>query len=131
MKFGPIDGSTEEVQDLLQNNGLQLEDYLEKPAAPLKTRYLVVAGAILLVGLVASVALGTFVSAPSKAVITLVNLVPFGGGVWLTVSVQLRFRSGLASLATAVSAFLMLLIAAGIFSLQDAAEFIKGLPKDK
>lgn len=130
MKLGPIDGSTEEVQDLLENNGLRLQNYLQKPAAPLTTRYLVISGAIFLVGLV-FVALGTFESVPFERVITLVNLIAFGGGVWLTVNIQLRYRNGPATFATAVGASLMLLIAAGIFSLQDAAEFIKGLPKDK
>ena len=35
MKLGPVDGSVEEVRDLLENNGLRLEDYLEKSAAGL------------------------------------------------------------------------------------------------
>jgi len=127
MKLGPVDGSTEEVCDLLENNGLRLEDYLEKPAAPLKTRYLIIPVAIFMIGLLAVVIFG---SVSSRAVVTLLYLVGFGGGTWLTVSIQLRFRNGPATFATAVGGLLMLLIAAGIFSLQDTAEFLKGLRKD-
>ena len=126
MKLGPVDGSTEEVCDLLENNGLRLEDLLQKPPPPLKTRYLIIPALIFMIGLLAVV---TFGSASSKAVVTLLYLLAFGGGTWLTVSIQLRFRNGPATFAAAVGALLMLLIAAGIFSLQDSAEFIKGLRK--
>ena len=127
MKLGPIDGSTEEVCNLLENNGLRVEDLLQKPPAPLKTLYLIIPVAIFMIGLLAVV---TFGSASSKAVVTLLYLLAFGGGTWLTVSIQLRFRNGPATFATAVGGLLMLLIAAGIFSLQDTAEFLKGLRKD-
>jgi peptidoglycan/LPS O-acetylase OafA/YrhL len=127
MKLGPVDGNAEEVRDLLENNGLRLEDFLEKAAAPLKTRYLIIPGVIFAVGLLAVVAFG---SESSKTIRTLLYLLAFGGGMWLTVSIQLRFRNGPATFAAAVGALLMLLIAAGIFSLQDTAEFVKGIRKD-
>lgn len=127
MKLGPIDGSTKEVQDLLENNGLRLADYLQKPPVPLKTLYLVVPSAIFAVGLIASVVIGAFLGELHKAVITLINLVTLGGGVWLTVCIQLRFHSALATLATAVGALVMLLVAAEVFTLRDAAEFVRGL----
>lgn len=127
MKLGPLDGSTDEVRDLLENNGLRLEDYLEKPAAPLKTVYLIIPVTIFMFGLLAVV---TFGSTSSKVVVTLLYLLAFGGGTWLTVSIQLRFRNGAATFTTAMGGLLMLLIAAGIFSLQDTAEFLKGLRKD-
>ncbi len=127
MKLGPIDGNAEEVRDLLENNGLRLEDFLEKPVAPLETRYVITPGAIFAAGLLAVVVFG---GVWSKTVVTLLYLLSFGGGVWLTVSIQLRFRNGIGTFAAAIGALLMLLVAAGIYSLQDAAEFIKGLRKD-
>ncbi len=121
MKLGPVHGNAEEVRDLFENNGLRLEDYLENPAAPLKTFYLIIPGAIFMIGLLAVV---TFGNVSSKEVVTLLYLMAFGGGMRLTVNIQLCFRNGLATFAAAVGGLLMLLIAAGIFSLQDTAEFL-------
>ncbi len=53
MRMGPLDGSVEEVRGLLENNGLKLEEYLEKATVPLKTRFLVIPGMFFAVSLCA------------------------------------------------------------------------------
>ena len=128
MKLGPVDGTIEEVRDLLENNGLRIGDFLEKPTTPLQTIYLIIPAAMSITGLLAVVALR---GVASSKVLTLLYLLAFGGGAWLTVGVQLRYRNGLATFAAATGAFLMLMIAAGLFSLQDTADFLKALRKDK
>jgi len=126
MKLGPANGNAAEVSDLLQNNGLQLEDFMEKPAEGLKTRYIFIPAAIFIIGLLVVVWFG---SSSSKEALTLLYLLTFGGGTWLTVSIQLSVRNGLATFVVAIGALLMLLMADGTFSLQDTADFVKGLRK--
>ena len=51
MKVGPVDGSVQEVQDLFENHGLNIKDYLEKPSSPLKSRFLVIPVVVFLLSL--------------------------------------------------------------------------------
>ena len=60
---------------------------------------------------------------------TLIYLIGFGGGTWLTVSTQIRFKNILATFVVAIGAILMILVASGIFSPKEAAEFIKEINK--
>lgn len=124
MKLGPIDGSVEEVSGLLENNGLKLGDYLEKPQLPLKTRYLVAPGTI--VGL-AGIIVATLSTHMSDVLLGVVYVIGVGTTAWLTVSVQVRFKNAVATFATALGAVLYLLVAAGIFSLAETASFIRGV----
>jgi len=127
MRLGPVNGTVQEVRDLLENNGLKLEDYLEKPPAALRTRYLVIPAILLLSMLTLIVALRS----TSAEIVTLNFLLAFAAGLWLTASIQLRFKNILATFVVAVGALLMILVAAGIFSPKDSAEFLKGLNKGK
>ena len=126
MKFGPIDGSPEEIRDLLKNDGLKLTDYFERPATMLQSRYVVLPAVVLGVGLVAVV---SFAGSPSKNLLRLLDLLSVGGVLWLIVSVQLRFRQTAATLATALGSLLMLMIAKGILSLPEVTEILKDLWK--
>jgi len=127
MKFGPFDGTEEEVRNIIENNGLRLEDYLEKPPAPLKTKFLILPGVVLAVALLLLVMLRSYCS---LSVLTLIYLLGFGGGTWLTASIQLRFKNILATFVVGIGSLLMILVASGIFSPKEAAEFIKGFWKN-
>ena len=127
MKLGPFDGSVEEVRNLFENNGLKLEDYLEKPPAPLKTRFLILPAVVLAIALSF---LALLTSYCSLSILTLIYLLGFGGGTWLTVSTQLRFKNTLATFVVAIGSLLLILVASGIFSPKEAAEFIKDFRKN-
>ncbi len=124
MKLGPLDGSVEEVRNLLENNGLRLEDYLEKPPAQLKTRFLIVPAILLGIALFL---LALTSCSCSPIVLTLIYLLGFGAGTWLTISIQLKFRNAVATFVAATGSLLMLLVASGIFSPREAAEFLKDI----
>lgn len=126
MKLGSVDGSVEEFRDLLENHGSNLEDYLGKPPAPLKTRFLIAPAVILGIALIFLV---LFQNNFSETVLTLINLIGFGSGTWLTVSAQIRFKNTLATFAVAIGAILMILVASGIFSPKEAAEFVQEIQK--
>jgi hypothetical protein len=83
MKMGPIDGKVEEFRDLLENHGLNLEDYIEKPPAPLKTRYLTIPSILFAISLLLFTLLSQHLSPP---VTNLFYIVSFGSATWLTVS---------------------------------------------
>ncbi len=123
MKMGPIDGKVEEVRDLLENHGLNLADYLEKPPAPLKTRYLTIPSILFATSLCLFTLLSQQLSPP---VTNLFYIASFGSGTWLTVSIQLRFKNALGTFCIAIGAILLILLATSILSPKDTADFIKG-----
>ena len=124
MKLGPFDGSVEEVRNLLENNGLKLEDYIEKPSVHLKTGFLIAPAVLLCVALFL---LALVSRSCSPIVLTLIYIFGFGGSTWLTVSIQLKFRNTVATFVMAIGALLMLLVASGIFSPKEVAEFLKDI----
>lgn len=71
-----------------------------------------------------------FLRDTSGYALSIVTLLVFGMGTWLTVSTQLRFNNGLATFAVAMGAVLMILLATGTISLSETADFVKGL-RDK
>lgn len=124
MKLGPVDGTVEEVRDLLENNGLKLEDYIEKPPARLKTRFLIAPSVILGIALLL---LALFSSQCSPTLLTLIHLLGLAGGTWLTVSTQLRFKNAIATFTIAIGSLILILVASRIFSVMETAELIKDI----
>ncbi len=123
MKLGPLDGSVEEVRDLLENHGLRIEDYIEKPAVPLETKFLILPAVVLAISLLLLTLLSDYCS---LTILTLIYLLGFAGSLWLTVSIQLRFKNMPATFVVAIGSLVMILVASGIFSPKEATEFIKG-----
>jgi hypothetical protein len=125
MKMGPFDGTVKEWSDLLENHGLRPEDYLEKPPAQLHTRYLTIP-AVLFGASLCAFALFSHQLPPT--VTNLFYVLSFGSALWLTVSIQLRFRNGMGTFCTAIGAVLLILLASGALSPRETADFVKELP---
>ena len=124
MKVGDVDGSPKEVRDLLENHGLKLEAYLEKPPSPLKTRFLVIPTVLFL--------LFVFILALLPAgspdwQLRLLYILSFGSVTWLCASTQLRFKNGIATFCVALGLVLTILLAAGLMSPKEAAEIVKSV----
>jgi hypothetical protein len=124
MKWGPFDGSSSEVRDLLEDNGLKLEDYLERPIAPLKVRFLIVPSVLFLLSLGAMAALTP--NLPIR-LLRLLYIPIFGGITWICASIQIRFKNGIATFCVAMGLILTALLATGLLSPREAADILKDL----
>jgi hypothetical protein len=123
MKMGPFDGTTSEVTNLLENNGLKLEDYLERPIPPPKTRFLIIPIVLFILSLGTAV-----VPLTSDAPIWLLRLlyIPiFGSVTWICASIQIRFKNGVATFCVAIGLVLTALLATGLLSPREAADILK------
>src|SRR5680860_410747 len=99
MKVGPVDGSAKEVRDLLENNGLKLEDYLEKPPSLLETKFIIIPVVVFLITLC------TVAVLPGGAAdwqLRLFYIFSFGSGTWVCASTQLRFKNSITTFCVAV-----------------------------
>ncbi len=124
MKVGPVDGSVQEVRDLFENNGLKLEDYLEKPLLPLKTKFLVIPIVVFLLSLFI---LCLLTAGSPEWQSRFLYIVSFGSGTWICTCTQLRFKNGIATFCVAMGLVLTFLLAAGLMSPREAAEAVKSL----
>lgn len=124
MKVGSFDGKVEEIRDLFENNGLNLENYIEKPPLPLPTRFLIIPIVIFFISLFGLALLPVgFAEWQSR----FLYIVSFGSGTWICVSTHLRFKNGFATFCVAIGLVLTILIGAGLMSPREAAEAVKGL----
>ena len=124
MRMGPFDGSVEDVKDLLENNGLTLEDYLEKPPASLKTCFLVVPIMLFTLSLFV---LAIMPVNSTSWVLRVLYAISFGSGTWICTNIQIRFRNGIATFCVAMGVIITVLIAAGLLSPREAADIVRDL----
>ena len=87
MKLGKMEGTPEEIRDFFQNNGLNIEDYLEKPDTPISRIWFVISAILI----VASIVLLTLVQPTLKAIRTFLFVSGCGGGLWLAVIIPVSY----------------------------------------
>ncbi|MCX5903145.1 MAG: hypothetical protein NTV89_06670 [Proteobacteria bacterium] len=124
MKVGPVDGSVQEVRDLFEDHGLNIESYLEKPPSPLNTRFLVIPIVVFLLFLFT---LALLPAGSPEWQSRFIYILSFGSGTWICASTQLRFKNGIATFCVAMGLVLTVLLAAGLISPREAAETVKSL----
>jgi hypothetical protein len=124
MKVGPIDGTVQEVQDLLENNGMNLEDYFEKRPPPLKVRFFVIPIVVFLLSLFT---LALLPAGSPDWQLRFLYILSFGSGTWICACTQLRFKTGILTFCVAIGLVLTLLVAAGLMSPREAGEEVKSL----
>jgi len=128
MKMGPFDGTREEVRDLIEDHGLNIEDFLEKPQPPLKNRFILIPTISFMVFVIL---LNRLANTSHVWLINLLYIFIFGSGTWVCVSTQIKFKNGIATFCVAIGALIIALFSAGILSPNEAAEFVKGLKPNK
>jgi hypothetical protein len=121
MKFGPLEGTEEEVNNLFQNNGLNLSEYIVKPDVPLKKIWLISPST----ALVACFGVLTLSDSLSNSVKVFVFLLGFSASVWAAVSVHIRFKSAWGSGAVTLAGLLIMLVALGVISPVELLEYYK------
>jgi hypothetical protein len=124
MKLGPVNGNAEEIRDLLENNGMKLEDYFEKPPVPMKTIFIIIPVISLFLVLIVLVLFNTAFNAGG---IKLLYIVAFAIATWLTVIVQIKFKNVGATICAATGTVVVILIAAGLISPREVPNIIKGI----
>ena len=110
MKFGPIEGTPEEIKGFIQDNGLQVETFFQAHEQPIRNRWFSIS-AIVVIGSMGALALAP---AASSGFRTFVFLVGCSGTVWLASLVQIRFKNAVAAAGIAVAGLLLLLVALGV-----------------
>jgi hypothetical protein len=127
MKLGKMEGSPEEIRDIIETNGLNLADFLEKPERRLSAVWLIAPVAIVVLSLVFLVILSPL----SPQALILLFLLGAGGTCWSTASVQIRFKNPWATTVVGVGLLLMVLVAAGFLTPKETVEAIKGIKGEK
>ena len=86
MKLGDLEGTPEEIKDFFENNGLALNDYFQPPDKPIHPAWLLIPAIIVVI----SVLWPNFADRTPPQ--TLPFLLGSLGIVWLTISLQIRYK---------------------------------------
>lgn len=121
MKLGSVEGTAEEINGLLVKVGSCLGDYLVKPEKPLENKWIYIPAILLLVWLLFMAFLTPLIGK------TLLLMFVAGAAmiVWLTLAVQIRFKSGAATFVVAIGTFVLLLVSGGFIDPVAALQLIK------
>ena len=119
MKLGPFKGSMKEFKNLTENHGFDKKDFFVNPR--LETKFLIIPSLILCVALISLYLLAN----------TILALVCIGAGTWLAASTHLRFKNVWAVTVVSIGLIIMILVASGILSLKDGADFFKEIIRGK
>lgn len=125
MKLANLEGTTEEIRNFFQDNGLKAENFFEVVESPIRTRWLVTPGILIFIALAV---LTLFQGATPQQRTFLFVAVCFLGS-WLAVVLQLRFKNTWATGLVAVSCLLLALVALGVVTPIQMLEEVKELKK--
>jgi hypothetical protein len=123
MKIGTLEGSPQEIKDLVDNHGLRIEDYLETPTGALAKRWLLAPAGVVALSLI----LMAVIPGLSHQALILLFVLGLAGGTWLTVAVEIRFRNTVATSAVAIGVLLALLVAAGLIAPRETIDELRKL----
>lgn len=121
MKIGKMVGSPEEIRDFIENNGLNIEDYLELPQSRPKLVWSIPPVCLFIVVLCWL----TLFPPTSIALQTFIFLIGCLGAIWLAVNVQIRFQNTWATTFLVVGTVLIMLVAIGVLSPEELIQQLK------
>jgi len=128
MKMGPFDGTREEIRDLIEDHGLNIDDFLEKPQPPLKNVFIAIPTVIFIVLVIL---LASISNTSHIWLMKVLHILIFASGTWVCVCIQIKYRNGIATFCVAIGALIIALFSAGIISPKEAADFVKQLKPSK
>ena len=123
MKIGGMEGTNEEIRDFCQNNGLNIEDYLEKPELPLSNIWLIIPSILFVILLGALV----FAKPTTSNWQLFIFLLGFASSVWLSVSVLIRFKSNRGAGVIILAGLLIMLVALGVLEPKELLEYYENI----
>lgn len=124
MKIANLEGTTEEIKNFFQDNGLKATDFFEQPESPINTFWLVAPGVCVFLCLAAQ-SLLALPSTPQKF-LYIVNC--FFAICW-ALALQLRFKNAWATSIVAIGCLLLALVALGAVTPIQVLEELKAIKK--
>ena len=125
MKIAGFEGTTEEIKNFFQDNGLKAESFFEPAEKPIGTLWLVVPGALTFIALATLTLLRSL--PPAQQLLLFVVACFFG--IWCAVVLQLWFKNAWATGLVALGCLLLALVALGVVTPVQMLEEVKGLKK--
>jgi uncharacterized membrane protein len=125
MKIGKMEGSPEEIKDFFQNIDLNIADYLERTEQPMKSIWFVLP----VVMVIFSLSWLTLFAPSLVALQTFIFSIGCGGGIWLAVNVQIRFKNTWAAVFVAIGAVLLMMVAIGLVTPTEMLQSLKEFKK--
>jgi hypothetical protein len=126
MKIGKMEGTPEEIRGLIEDNGLKISDYLEKPEKPIAKIWLVIPSVLL----VLSYAILVFApSLPAEAK-TFTFLFGCCSGLWLSACTHILYKNNWVAMAVLFVALLVMLVALGVMRPIDLASQAQKVVQD-
>ena len=125
MKIANLEGTTEEIKNFFQDNGLKAESFFEPAEKPIRTLWLVVPGILVFLALATLSLLSS--TTPQQRTFLFVA-VCFFAICWALV-LQLRFKNFWATGIVAGGSLLLALVALGVVTPVQMLEVVKDLKK--
>lgn len=127
MKLGPVEGTHEEVINFFENNGLNIQDYFQKPKPELAVTWLITPALIIVISFITLSLLGI---GYDELKIILFSI-GFSSSVWLAVSVHIRFKTSWGAGAIVLAGLLIMLIALGVLKPEQMTKYYNVENTDK
>jgi hypothetical protein len=125
MKLGPIEGTKEEITGFFQDNGLNAGDYFQIPEPPIKSVWLVIPAACVVVASGTLTLLESMTAGQQKFTF----LVGCFTSVWLATVIQLRFKQVWATGIIVVGCLLLMLVALGVVEPKQILDEVRSFRK--
>jgi hypothetical protein len=123
MKIGELEGTPEEIRDFCQNNGLKIEEYIEKPERPIGKYLFIGPSCLYLISII------VLTSGPILAYGLRTFIFLFGCccSLWVGVNVQIRFKNSWATSFIVFFGIAFMLVALGAISPTELFEKTKDI----
>ncbi|PQJ85892.1 hypothetical protein [Photobacterium phosphoreum] len=129
MKVGQLEGTPEEIKNLVENHGLNLNDYLIKPDKPICLKWVIAPSIGFSISLICTYIFGT--SSEDEFIGNLFFLLTMGLALWLTVVIQIRHKNIWASSLSIFVLLLLSLVSLGVMQPYDLIIYIEKLRNEQ
>jgi hypothetical protein len=125
VKIANLEGTTEEIKNFFQDNGLKAENFFEPAEKPIRTLWLVTPAVLVFIAL-ATLTLLPGASAQQQKFIFVAACF---FAIWWAVVLQLRFKNAWATGIVAGGCLLLALVALGVVTPTQMLEEVKAMKK--
>lgn len=125
MKIANLEGTTEEIKNFFQDNGLKAENFFEPAEKPIRTLWLVTPAVLVFF----SLATLTLLEEASARQQKFIFVVACFFVIWWSAVLQLRFKNAWATGIVAVGCLLLALVALGVVTPTQMLEEVKAMKK--